>query len=116
MFVDAVEWVEMPNSIGMALHANGGRFTSKPYVASGQYIKRMSNYCKGCRYRPEVRVGEQACPMTTMYWDFLIRHEEQFSKNPRTQMMIRHVDQMSEVDKKWIQDEACAMRERMDEL
>lgn len=79
VYVDAVEWVELPNVVGMALHADGGRFTSKPYIASGAYINRMSNYCKGCRYRPsrrvdaseEGRVLERACPVTTLYWQFI---------------------------------------------
>jgi deoxyribodipyrimidine photolyase-related protein len=114
MYVDAVEWVETPNTLGMALHANGGRFTSKPYVASGQYISRMSNYCKGCRYQPEVRTGPEACPMTTLYWDFLIRHEKDFSGNPRTALMVKHVGKMSEKDKQLIRSQADATRERLD--
>ncbi|PUE12552.1 cryptochrome/photolyase family protein [Limnohabitans sp. T6-20] len=114
MYVDAVEWVEMPNTLGMALHANGGRFTSKPYVASGQYIARMSNYCKGCRYQPEQRTGPNACPMTTLYWDFLIRHEQDFAKNPRTALMVKHVGRMSEEDKAQIRAQANATREGLD--
>jgi deoxyribodipyrimidine photolyase-related protein len=94
----------------MALHANGGRFTSKPYVASGQYISRMSNYCKGCRYQPEVRTGPNACPMTTLYWDFLIRHEKGFAGNPRTALMVKHVGRMSEEDKTQIRVQADATR------
>ena len=114
MYVDAVEWVETPNTLGMALHANGGRFTSKPYVASGQYVSRMSNYCKGCRYQPEVRTGPNACPMTTLYWDFLIRHEKDFSGNPRTALMVKHVGKMSEDDKAQIRQQADATREGLD--
>jgi deoxyribodipyrimidine photolyase-related protein len=110
MYVDAVEWVETPNTLGMALHANGGRFTSKPYVASGQYISRMSNYCKGCRYQPELRTGPNACPMTTLYWDFLIRHEKGFAGNPRTALMVKHVGRMSEEDKTQIRVQADATR------
>uniref|UniRef100_B1XVL7 Uncharacterized deoxyribodipyrimidine photolyase-like protein n=1 Tax=Polynucleobacter necessarius subsp. necessarius (strain STIR1) TaxID=452638 RepID=B1XVL7_POLNS len=78
IYVDAIEWVELPNTAGMALFANGGRFTSKPYIASGAYIKRMSNYCGSCKYQPEVRYGEEACPITTLYWNFLIKHRDQF--------------------------------------
>jgi deoxyribodipyrimidine photolyase-related protein len=74
MYVDAVEWVELPNTAGMALFANGGRFTSKPYVASGAYVKRMSNYCSGCAYKPDEKTGPTACPMTTLYWNFLDKH------------------------------------------
>ncbi len=116
MYVDAVEWVETPNTLGMALHANGGRFTSKPYVASGQYIGRMSNYCKGCRYQPEVRTGPDACPMTTLYWDFLIRHEEDFAGNPRTALMVKHVGKMSDEDKAHIRQQADVTREGLDEV
>ena len=116
MYVDAVEWVETPNTLGMALHANGGRFTSKPYVASGQYIGRMSNYCKGCRYQPEVRIGPTACPMTTLYWDFLIRHEQDFASNPRTALMVKHVNKMGADDKAQITEQAQAVRSRLDEV
>jgi deoxyribodipyrimidine photolyase-related protein len=116
MYVDAVEWVETPNTLGMALHANGGRFTSKPYVASGQYISRMSNYCKGCRYQPEQRTGPNACPMTTLYWDFLIRHEQDFAGNPRTALMVKHVSKMSADDKAQIGLQAEATRTGLDQV
>ncbi len=94
VYVDAVEWVELPNVAGMALFANGGRFTSKPYVASGAYIDRMSNYCQGCRYQPKLKTGEQACPFTTLYWAFLIKHEPMLAANPRTSLMVKHVQKM----------------------
>ena len=95
VYVDAVEWVELPNVAGMALYANGGRFTSKPYVASGTYIKRMSNYCNHCQYKPEVKTGADACPTTTLYWNFLIKHYDSFSRNPRTALMTKNVDRFS---------------------
>jgi deoxyribodipyrimidine photolyase-related protein len=95
VYVDAVEWVELPNVAGMALYANGGRFTSKPYCASGAYIRRMSNYCDGCRYQPEKRTGSDACPITTLYWDFLLRHESELSANPRAALMMKHVAQLA---------------------
>ena len=95
VYVDAVEWVELPNVTGMALYANGGRFTSKPYVASGAYIKRMSNYCAHCQYKPEVKTGAQACPVTTLYWHFLIKHYDVFSSNPRTALMTKNVDRFN---------------------
>jgi deoxyribodipyrimidine photolyase-related protein len=98
VYVDAVEWVELPNVTGMALYANGGRFTSKPYVASGAYIKRMSNYCTDCKYKPELKSGENACPTTTLYWHFLIKHYNTFSRNPRTALMAKNVDRFSEQD------------------
>jgi deoxyribodipyrimidine photolyase-related protein len=98
VYVDAIEWVELPNVAGMALYANGGRFTSKPYVASGAYIKRMSNYCIGCKYKPELKAGETACPTTTLYWNFLIKHYDTFSRNPRTALMTKNVDRFSEAE------------------
>lgn len=88
VYVDAIEWVSLPNTAGMALFANGGRFTSKPYVASGAYVKRMSNYCQSCSYKSDVRYGEEACPMTTLYWNFLLKHKASFEKNPRTKLMV----------------------------
>jgi deoxyribodipyrimidine photolyase-related protein len=99
VYVDAVEWAELPNTAGMALYANGGRFTSKPYVASGAYISRMSNYCRGCRYDPKLRSGPRACPYTTLYWNFLDRHEAEFAGNPRTVLMARNVSRLSPAER-----------------
>lgn len=99
VYVDAVEWAELPNTAGMALYANGGRFTSKPYVASGAYIQRMSNYCSGCRYDPKIKTGPRACPYTTLYWNFLDRHEPAFKRNPRTALMARNIARLSAAER-----------------
>lgn len=107
VYVDAVEWVELPNVAGMALYANGGRFTSKPYVASGAYIKRMSNYCNGCKYQPELKTGENACPITTLYWQFLIKHYPTFSRNPRTALMAKNVERFSAAEIAAVQTRAA---------
>jgi deoxyribodipyrimidine photolyase-related protein len=82
-FVDASEWVMVPNVIGMGVHADGGQMMTKPYAAGGAYISRMTNYCKGCAYNPKERTGDNACPFTTLYWDFLDRNASAFSKNHR---------------------------------
>lgn len=94
-FVDGAEWVMLPNVIGMALHADGGRMATKPYAAGGNYIDGMSDYCTGCRFDRRRRTGEDACPYTTLYWDFLARHAERFGKNPR---MARQVSAMRRLD------------------
>ena len=109
VYVDAIEWVELPNTAGMALFANGGRFTSKPYVASGAYVKRMSNYCSGCKYEPETRVGASACPMTTLYWNFLDKHEATFSSNPRTALMVKNLQRMTPELRAGVRDRAKEM-------
>lgn len=83
VYADAYEWVEMPNTLGMALHADKGIMASKPYAASASYINKMSDYCGGCHYRYDVSVGEGACPFNALYWDFMARHEADFSRNPR---------------------------------
>jgi len=106
VYVDAIEWVELPNTAGMALFANGGRFTSKPYIASGAYIKRMSNYCGSCQYKPDVRIGETACPMTTLYWNFLIKHRGQLAGNPRTRLMTTNLNKITKEDQAAIEAHA----------
>ena len=102
VYIDAIEWVELPNTAGMALFASGGRFTSKPYIASGAYIKRMSNYCGSCQYKPDIRFGEGACPMTNLYWNFLIQHRTQFEASPRTRLMTANLSRISESDQQAI--------------
>ena len=83
VFIDAADWVMVPNVIGMATHADGGTLMTKPYAAGGAYISKMGQFCKGCKYDPKLRTGETACPFTTLYWDFLDRNAQMFSKNHR---------------------------------
>jgi deoxyribodipyrimidine photolyase-related protein len=109
VYVDAVEWVELPNTAGMALFANSGRFTSKPYIASGAHVKRMSNYCEGCAYKPEVKTGAAACPMTTLYWTFLDKHERAFSANLRTSLMIKNLQRLDAAERVAIRSEGERM-------
>ncbi|MFN9478510.1 MAG: cryptochrome/photolyase family protein [Betaproteobacteria bacterium] len=116
VYVDAVEWVELPNVAGMALFADGGRFTGKPYVASGQYIKRQSNYCASCRYRPEQRSGERACPVTVLYWAFLDRHHDTLAANPRTILMAKSVARLPAAERAAICADAARMLDALDTL
>ena len=97
-FIDGAEWVMVPNVIGMALHADGGRMATKPYAAGGAYIDRMGDFCKGCRYDRKARTGDDACPFTTLYWDFLLRHGEQFLRNPRMGTQVRAAQKLTDAD------------------
>ncbi|NCZ61834.1 MAG: deoxyribodipyrimidine photolyase [Actinobacteria bacterium] len=97
VFIDASEWVMVPNVIGMGVHADGGQMMTKPYAAGGAYISRMSNYCKGCAYNPKLRVGDDACPFTTLYWDFLDRHKEAFAKNHRMSQQVFGLKRLSDL-------------------
>lgn len=113
MYVDGVDWVTLPNALGMALHADGGVVGTKPYAASGKYIERMSNYCTGCRYRPSERTGPRACPFTTLYWDFLLRHRETFRTNRRMSMILANVDRMTQEERVAITVSARSVRDRL---
>jgi deoxyribodipyrimidine photolyase-related protein len=95
VYVDAVEWVELPNTLGMSQFADGGLMASKPYVASGKYIDRMSNHCKGCKFKPAESTGDDACPFTTLYWDYLNRHADSLAKNPRMLMQLKNLNRLS---------------------
>ncbi len=110
IYIDAVEWVELPNVIGMSQFADGGRMSTKPYIASGKYIQRMSNYCSRCRYDPAKSSGENACPFTTLYWDFLFRHETFLYTVPRMEMQLRNITRISVADKATIKGNASLLR------
>lgn len=96
VYIDAFEWVELPNTHGMALHADGGIIGSKPYAASGAYINRMSDYCADCQYDPREKLGAEACPFNYLYWHFLISNEAQLQSNPRMAMPYRTLERMSQ--------------------
>jgi deoxyribodipyrimidine photolyase-related protein len=96
-FIDAAEWVMVPNIIGMGVHADGGQLMTKPYAAGGAYISRMTNFCKGCAYDPKLRVGDNACPFTTLYWDFLDRHKEAFAKNHRMAQQVNGLKRLTDL-------------------
>jgi len=110
VYVDAVEWVELPNTLGMSQYADGGLMGSKPYIATGKYIQRMSPHCKGCRYDPAQKTGNKACPFTTLYWDFLMRHETMLSRNPRMALQVKNLARLSDTDKQAVVERAAAIR------
>jgi len=92
MYLDAVDWVSLPNALGMSQYGDGGIMGTKPYCASGNYISKMSNYCRNCRFDPKQAVGDNACPVTTLYWDFLDRHATQFAGNRRMHFQMRNLE------------------------
>ncbi len=110
VYVDAVEWVELPNTLGMSQFADGGLMGSKPYVATGKYIERMSPHCAGCRYDPAQRSGDAACPFTTLYWDFLMRHETVLAKNPRMALQVKNLSRMDGAQRDAVLQRAQAIR------
>jgi deoxyribodipyrimidine photolyase-related protein len=110
VYVDAVEWVELPNTLGMSQYADGGLMGSKPYIATGKYIQRMSPHCKGCRYDPAQRSGDNACPFTTLYWDFLIRHESILIQNPRMALQVKNMARLTEAQQLAVHERAAAIR------
>jgi deoxyribodipyrimidine photolyase-related protein len=110
VYVDAVEWVELPNVLGMSQYGDGGVMASKPYVATGNYIKRMSNYCAGCRFDPVKSVGDEACPFTTLYWDFLLRHEELLAANQRMALQVKNLGRLTPAQRADVQRHADEIR------
>jgi deoxyribodipyrimidine photolyase-related protein len=99
VYVDAFEWVELPNTLGMALYGDDGLMASKPYAASGKYIQRQGNHCAQCRYSPGKVTGDGACPFNALYWHFLARHEEEVSVNPRMKMVLGNWQRKTSTEK-----------------
>ena len=113
IYVDAIEWVELPNVIGMSQYADGGVMASKPYIASGRYIERMSNHCDHCPRKPGEATGPKACPFTTLYWDFLDRHRDRFARHPRLGQQVRNLDARPEAARTAIRESAQTLRQSL---
>ncbi|NOT17784.1 MAG: cryptochrome/photolyase family protein [Sulfuriferula sp.] len=113
VYVDAFEWVELPNTLGMSQFADGGLLATKPYISSAAYIHRMSDYCGRCHYDKAQRHGDKACPYNALYWDFHIRHSTLLAHNPRVGMVYQHIKKMTEVEKQRITDGAQTLREKI---
>lgn len=112
-FIDGAEWVMLPNVIGMSQWADGGMMATKPYAAGGNYIDKMSDYCGSCRFDRKQRVGDDACPFTTLYWDFLARHHDRLVKNPRIARQVRASERLSDLDD--VRERAREVRQRLDD-
>lgn len=116
VYIDAFEWVELPNTVGMSQFADGGQLATKPYVSSAAYIDRMSDYCKGCHYNKKQRLGEDACPFNSLYWDFHQRHQDKLGKNPRLGIVYKQLRQMKEEDLTALHDRARYIQLHLHEI
>ncbi|MBK1681953.1 cryptochrome/photolyase family protein [Rhodoferax fermentans] len=116
VYIDAFEWVELPNTLGMSQFADGGLLATKPYVSSAAYIDRMSDYCKGCAYDKKQRLGEAACPFNALYWDFYQRNADPLKKNPRIGMAYQHIARMDADTLAALQARASQIRGQLDAL
>lgn len=116
IYIDAFEWVELPNTLGMSQFADGGMLATKPYIASANYIHRMSDYCAGCWYRRNERTGERACPFNALYWDFLRRERTHLASNPRLSFAYRQLDRMQPAKLAALHDRATALLDDLDAL
>lgn len=116
VYIDAFEWVELPNTLGMSQYADGGLLATKPYVSSAAYIHRMSDYCKGCSYDRQARTGPRACPFNALYWDFFARNAGKLSGNHRLAMVYRQLDRMTQDERDSLHQQAAGLRTRLEEL
>jgi deoxyribodipyrimidine photolyase-related protein len=116
VYIDAIEWVELPNTRGMALFADGGWIATKPYAASGNYVNKMSDYCKGCKYNVKEKLGDSACPLNSLYWNFIGENYDKLSSNHRMSFPIRHWDKMTESKKSEITEHATYLLNNLDML
>jgi deoxyribodipyrimidine photolyase-related protein len=113
MYVDAIDWVSLPNVLGMSQYGDGGIIATKPYAASGNYIQRMSDYCSKCCFTPKERFGDSACPFNTLYWDFLSRNRKKLRGNARMRMQYMNLDRIDSGELKKIQKRADELKKKM---
>ena len=116
IYIDAFEWVEAPNTLGMSQWADGGCLATKPYVSSAAYLQRMGDHCKGCAYDPKTRTGEKACPFNALYWDFFDRHRPHFEGNPRLGVVYHQLQKMAPEALQSLREQALGHRHRLDRL
>jgi len=116
VYIDAFEWVELPNTLGMSQYADGGLIATKPYVSSGAYINRMSDYCRGCHYKHKEKLGPQACPFNALYWDFFARHASVFGKNRRLALVYRQLERLRGPELTALQGQAANTRANIESL
>jgi deoxyribodipyrimidine photolyase-related protein len=106
IYIDAFEWVELPNTLGMSQYADGGQLASKPYVSSASYINKMSNYCKSCHYDFKKRVGDNACPFNSLYWNFFATHQDKLAKNQRLGIVYNQLKKMDTKQKQQLMEQS----------
>ena len=116
IYIDAIQWVELPNTRAMSQFADGGQVATKPYISSAKYIHSMSDYCNTCKYDWKLRHGDMACPFNSLYWEFLNRHRKRLQKNPRVGMMYRTWDRMDNREKKQVLNQAANYLKNLDRL
>jgi deoxyribodipyrimidine photolyase-related protein len=116
MYVDALEWVEVPNTLGMSQFADGGLLATKPYVSSAAYLQRMGNHCSGCAYNPKQRTGDGACPFNALYWDFFLRHADTLRGNHRLAMVYGQLDKLNDQQRQALQAQAHEHLAQIDTL
>ncbi|WP_043631315.1 cryptochrome/photolyase family protein [Chromobacterium haemolyticum] len=116
VYIDAFEWVELPNTLGMSQFADGGLLGSKPYAGSAAYIGRMSDYCAGCRYQPKLRIGRDACPFNALYWNFFQRHRARLAANRRLSLVYRQLDKLPDAEQAAIAAHAATLQTNLDTL
>lgn len=116
VYIDAFEWVEMPNTRGMSQFADGGYVATKPYVSSANYINKMSDYCKSCPYNPRKTTGENACPFNSLFWSFVAQNKALFTKNQRTNFMVKNWEKRDEATRRSILEQASYYKQNVNDL
>lgn len=116
VYIDAFEWVELPNTVGMSQFADGGLLASKPYVSGSAYVNRMSNYCQACPYKRDQRHGDDACPFNALYWAFFMRHRAQLGTNARLALVYRQLDRLPPDEQRQLEDSAARLQSRLNLL
>jgi deoxyribodipyrimidine photolyase-related protein len=116
IYIDAFEWVELPNTLGMSQRADGGLIATKPYVSSAAYLQRMGDYCQGCAYNPKQKTGPSACPFNALYWDFFARHVDVLGSNHRLALVYRQWQKFPPEQQSALRAHAQQLREQLDHL